>query len=318
MRLVFAGTPAAAIPSLRALIASPRHDVVGVITRPDAPAGRGRALQPSPVRVLAQEHDIPVLTPQRVDEPDFIAALTALAPECCPVVAYGALLREPALSLPPHGWVNLHFSLLPAWRGAAPVQWSLLSGDDVTGASTFRIEAGLDTGPVFGTLVETIRPDDTAGTLLDRLAQSGAQLLTATIDAIADGTAVAVPQPFADVTVAPRIEVADARVRWDDPALAVDRRIRAMTPAPGAWTTVGGTERRVKLGPVTLLSGDDADADTDADGLAPGQVRVRKQAVDVGTGSTAVRLGTVQPVGGKAMPAADWARGLREPVERLR
>ena len=318
MRLVFAGTPEAAIPSLRALIASPQHEVVGVITRPDAPAGRGRTLQPSPVRLVAEEHGIAVLTPERVDEPDFIAALTDLAPECCPVVAYGALLREPALSLPPHGWVNLHFSLLPAWRGAAPVQWSLLSGDDITGASTFRIEAGLDTGPVFGTLVETIRPDDTSGTLLDRLAHAGASLLTATIDAIADGTAVAVPQPFEDITVAPRIEVADARVRWEDPALAVDRRIRAMTPAPGAWTTVAASaaasesEQRMKLGPVTMLS------DADAAGLAPGQLRVSKQAVDVGTGSTAVRLGTVQPVGGKAMPAADWARGLREPVELLR
>ena len=312
MRLVFAGTPDAAIPSLRALIASPHHDVVGVITRPDAPAGRGRTLQPSPVRVLAQEHGIPVLTPARVDEPDFVAELTELDPQCCPVVAYGALLREPVLSLPLHGWVNLHFSLLPAWRGAAPVQWSLLSGDDVTGASTFRIEAGLDTGPVFGTLVETIRPDDTAGTLLDRLAQSGAQLLLATMDAIADGSAVAVPQPFDDVTFAPRIETDDARVRWADPALAIDRRIRAMTPAPGAWTTVGtDADSRVKLGPVTLLS------DEGATDLAPGQVRVTKHAVDVGTGSTPVRLGTVQPVGGKAMPAADWARGLRMPLERL-
>jgi len=300
VRLVFAGTPAAAIPSLRALLDSPRHEVVAVVTRPAARAGRGRHETVSPVAELAAEAGLPVLTPQRSGEPEFLAELAALEPDCCPVVAYGALLPPAALDVPKHGWVNLHFSLLPAWRGAAPVQHALLRGDDVTGASTFRIEAGLDTGPVFGVVTETVRPTDTAGDLLARLADSGAGLLVATMDGIADGSLVPAPQPSEGVSVAGKIDVADARVDWSAPAQHVDRLIRACTPAPGAWTTVRG--ERLKLGPVQPAGESE---------LAPGQLRVEKAAVFAGTGTSDVRLGEVRPAGKRPMAAADWARGAR-------
>src|SRR5690349_14585179 len=185
MKLVFAGTPEVAVPALDALIASGRHEVAAVVTRPDAPAGRGRRLVASPVAERAEEAGVEVLKPERPRDPEFLERLTRIAPDCCPVVAYGALLPRPALDIPAHGWVNLHFSLLPAWRGAAPVQHSLMAGDEITGASTFLIEEGLDSGPVFGTVTEPIGSRDTAGELLDRLAVSGARLLVATLDGIA-------------------------------------------------------------------------------------------------------------------------------------
>ncbi|HEU0100967.1 MAG TPA: methionyl-tRNA formyltransferase [Mycobacteriales bacterium] len=301
MRLVFAGTPAPALPSLSALLAS-SHDVVAVVTRPDAPAGRGRTLRPSPVRELAESAGVEVLTPRTPREEPFQQRLRELAPDCCPVVAYGALLPRPVLDIPLHGWVNLHFSLLPAWRGAAPVQHALLAGDEVTGASTFVIEEGLDTGPVLGVLTEQVRPADTAGDLLDRLAAAGARLLVATLDGLESGQLQAVPQPAEGVSLAPKIGVDDARVDWTAPALRVDRVVRACTPAPGAWTTLRG--RRVKLGPVQLTG----------EQLPPGEL-----AGDlVGTGTTAVRLGAVRPEGKGEMAAADWLRGLRPAAgERL-
>ncbi|ORB28391.1 methionyl-tRNA formyltransferase [Mycolicibacterium parafortuitum] len=302
MRLVFAGTPEPALPSLRRLIDSPRHDVVAVLTRPDAAAGRRGRPAPSPVATLATEHGIPVLKPQRPNSEEFVAELADLAPDCCAVVAYGALLRDELLAVPRHGWVNLHFSVLPAWRGAAPVQAALAAGDEVTGATTFQIERSLDSGPVFGVVTETIRPDDTAGDLLARLAETGAGLLEATMDGIEDGALTAVPQPADGVSVAPKVTVDDARIRWDLPAHVVDRRIRSVTPNPGAWTMIG--DMRVKVGPVTVP--------TDGpDGLAPGQIRADKKHVHVGTGSGPVLLGTVQPPGKKPMNAADWARGAR-------
>ncbi len=299
MRLVFAGTPAPALPSLEALLTS-RHEVVAVVTRPQARAGRGRHPAASPVETTAHEHGIEVLTPQRPGDPDFVQRLGELAPDCCPVVAYGALLPRSVLDIPRHGWVNLHFSVLPAWRGAAPVQHALLHGDEVTGATTFRIVPELDAGPVFGFVTETIRSTDTAGDLLDRLAASGSGLLVDTLDHIEAGDLVAREQPSEGVTLAPKIEVADARVRWTDPAFAVDRRIRACTPAPGAWTTLGDT--RLKLGPV-VPAGDVT--------LPPGQLELGRREVLVGTGTSAVRLGEVQPPGKKPMPAGDWARGAR-------
>lgn len=247
MRLVFAGTPDPAVPSLRALLESPRHEVVAVVTRPDAPAGRGRKLVRSPVGLLADDAGIPVLTPARPSEPDFIARLAELAPDCCPVVAYGALVPRKALDVPRHGWVNLHFSLLPAWRGAAPVQAALRHGDEITGASTFLLEEGLDTGPVFGVVTEEVRPTDTASDLLGRLATSGAGLLVATLDGIEDGTLDARPQPAGGVSLAPKVTAADARVDWTAPPVAVDRLIRSVTPEPGAWTTF--RDERLGLGP---------------------------------------------------------------------
>jgi methionyl-tRNA formyltransferase len=252
---------------------------------------------------------VPVLAPSRPGDPDFLAQLRELAVDCCPVVAYGALLPPPALEVPAHGWVNLHFSLLPAWRGAAPVQRAILAGEDVTGASTFLIEAGLDTGPVFGVVTEPIRPRDTAGELLGRLADSGAALLAATMDGIEDGTLEARPQPADGVSIAIKITPEDARVDWTAPARHIDRLVRACTPAPGAWTTFRG--ERVKLGPVRPV---------EADPLEPGQLKVERRRVLAGTATGAVELGEVQPSGRRAVPAADWARGIRpapEPGERL-
>ncbi|HZA10790.1 methionyl-tRNA formyltransferase [Mycobacterium sp.] len=301
MRLVFAGTPEPALPALRRLIASPRHDVIAVLTRPDAVSGRRGKPTPSPVARLADEHAIPVLKPARPNSDEFVAALAELAPDCCPVVAYGALLGKRLLAIPEHGWVNLHFSLLPAWRGAAPVQAAIAAGDEVTGATTFRIEPSLDSGPVYGVVTETIRPDDTAGDLLQRLSSSGAALLESTLDGIADDTLVPVPQPPDGVSVAPKVTVEDARIRWDLPAPAVERRIRAVTPNPGAWTLIG--DARIKIGPVTV--------DGDGEPLPAGQLRVDRREVRVGTGSAPVLLGQVQPPGRKPMPAADWARGAR-------
>jgi methionyl-tRNA formyltransferase len=298
MKVVFAGTPEAALPSLQA-VAQSAHDLVGVVTRPDAATGRGRRLTASPVADAATALGVPVLKPDHPRDPDFQEELRHLAPEVCAVVAYGALLPQSALEIPRHGWVNLHFSLLPAWRGAAPVQHSIWAGDDVTGATTFRIVKELDAGPTFGVMTETIRPTDTAGDLLARLAEGGAELLVATLDGIAEGSLEARPQPTEGVSLAPKISVDHARVDWTQPATAIDRQVRACTPVPGAWTTYGA--ERLKLGPLTTAEGQ----------LPPGEVVAGKKTVVVGTGTAPLRLGEVQPVGKRPMAAADWARGAR-------
>jgi methionyl-tRNA formyltransferase len=307
MRIAFAGTPSTAVPSLQALFDAPAHEVVAVITRPPARAGRGRHETRSPVAELAGTRGVPVLTPAKAGDPQFLAELAALQVDACAVVAYGALLPQVALDVPAHGWVNLHFSVLPAWRGAAPVQHAILHGDDVTGASTFLIEKGLDTGPVYGVVTESIRPTDTSGDLLERLSRSGAGLLVATMDGIADGTLVPRPQPAEGVSMAGKITVDDARIDWTSPARHVDRLIRACTPTPGAWTTFRGD--RLKLGPVRPVEGDD---------LRSGELRVGRTNLVVGTAAGAVEVGAVQPPGKRPMPAADWARGARlGPGERL-
>jgi methionyl-tRNA formyltransferase len=307
VRLVFAGTPSPALRSLRALLDSPRHEVVAVLTRPDARAGRGRRVERSPVAALADEHGIEVLSPRRPSEPQFLDRLRELAPDCVPVVAYGALVPRAALDIPTHGWVNLHFSLLPAWRGAAPVQAAIRHGDEITGASVFRLEEGLDTGPVFGVLTEPIHPRDTAGELLDRLAEAGAELLLSIVDGIEDGVLEPRPQLADGVSLAPKVSVDDARVDWSAPPRAVDRLVRSVTPDPGAWTQFRG--ERLKLGPVTPSIVDD---------LEPGELSVDKRGVLVGAADAAVRLGEVQPHGRRRMPAADWARGVRvRPGDRL-
>ncbi|MBV9163105.1 MAG: methionyl-tRNA formyltransferase [Pseudonocardiales bacterium] len=310
MRLVFAGTPDVAVPSLQALLDSDRHEVVAVVTRPDAPAGRGRRPTRSPVGTLAGNAGLEVLTPRRPSEPDFLARLSALAPDCCPIVGYGALVPRAALDVPRHGWVNLHFSLLPAWRGAAPVQAAIRHGDEITGASTFALEAGLDTGPVYGTVTEVIRAEDTAGELLSRLADAGAGLLVATLDGIADGTVRPRTQSADGVSHAPKLTARDAHVDFNAPAFAVHRQVRAVTPVPGAWTRFRG--QRVGLGPVRLVDA------RNVDGLDPGELRVTKREVFVGTATGAVRLGEVTGPGKRAMPAPDWARGARPgPGERF-
>jgi methionyl-tRNA formyltransferase len=314
MRLAFAGTPRTALPALDALLAS-RHEVAAVVTRPDAPVGRGRKVEASPVARRAAEAGLEVLTPARARDPEFLDRLREIAPDCCPVTAYGALLPQSALDIPPNGWVNLHFSILPAWRGAAPVQHAILHGDDVTGASTFGIVKELDAGPVYGVLTESVRPDDTTGTLLDRLSHSGAELLVATLDGIEDGTVHAVPQPAEGVSFAPKIHSADARVDWKLPAHVVDRQIRACTPDPGAWTEFDGA--RLKLGPVSPdvpgspgAAGPSGGASAAPPDLAPGELHVGRRAVLVGTGSRPVRLGDVQAPGKRRLTASDWARGL--------
>ncbi|WP_103354783.1 methionyl-tRNA formyltransferase [Amycolatopsis sp. CA-128772] len=308
MKLVFAGTPDPAVPALRALLDSGRHEVVAVVTRPDAQAGRGRRVVRSPVGALADEHGIEVLTPSRAGDPAFLARLTELAPDACPVVAYGALLPQAALDIPRLGWVNLHFSLLPAWRGAAPVQAAIRAGDEITGASTFRIVKELDAGPVYGVVTEAIGATDTAGALLGRLAESGAKLLLSTMDGLADGSLVAREQPAEGLSYAPKVTVEDARVSFADPASAVDRHIRSVTPEPGAWAEFRG--ERFKLGPVTVL---------DEPGPPPGEIVVERKRVLVGTATKPLRLGDVQAPGKKRMAATDWARGTRiDQGERLR
>lgn len=299
MRIVFGGTPDVAIPSLDALAGS-RHELVAVVTRPDAPSGRGKKLTASPVAQRAAELGIEVLKPQRPRDEEFVARLAELAPDCCPVVAYGALLPQRVLDIPQHGWVNLHFSLLPAWRGAAPVQHAILAGNKTTGATTFRIVLELDAGPVFATVTEPIRPDDTAGDLLHRLSVSGARLLVTTLDGIEDGTLTPTPQPESDgqLSYASKISVDDARIDWKEPADVVDRLIRACFPAPGAWTTFEG--ERFKINSARI---------SDAV-LPPGVLDVTKRSVRVGTGTQALALDEVQAQGKKPMAAADWARGV--------
>lgn len=299
MRIVFAGTPETALPTLQALLDS-RHEVAAVVTRPDAAAGRGRQLRPSPVSAFAAEHGLEVLAPATPSDPGFLDRLRTIAPECGPIVAYGALLRREALDIPRYGWVNLHFSVLPAWRGSAPVQRAIMAGDEVTGATVFSLVEELDAGPVLGVITERIRETDTSGTLLDRLADQGARLLVDVLDHIEAGDIGAVAQSEDAVSYAAKIAVDDARVRWDLPAFAVDRQIRGCTPKPGAWTTLDGSP--LKLGPIV---------GTDDSTLPPGELSVGKREVRVGTGTTDVSLDTVQPRGKKAMAAADWARGLR-------
>ncbi|MFI6807454.1 methionyl-tRNA formyltransferase [Streptomyces luteogriseus] len=301
MKLVFAGTPEVAVPALDALLASGRHEVAAVVTRPDAPAGRGRRLVASPVAERAEEAGIEVLKPAKPKDPEFLERLREIGPDCCPVVAYGALLPRVALDIPARGWVNLHFSLLPAWRGAAPVQHAIMAGDEITGASTFLIEEGLDSGPVYGTVTEEIRATDTSGDLLTRLAFAGAGLLAATMDGIEDGTLKAVPQPADGISLAPKVNVEDAHLDFGAPALRVDRMVRGCTPAPGAWTTFRG--ERLKLIQVAPVP--------DRTDLAPGQIAAGKNNVHVGTGSCGVELLWVQAQGKKPMRAADWARGVR-------
>jgi methionyl-tRNA formyltransferase len=307
VRIVFGGTPDVAIPSLDAL-ADSHHELLAVVTRPDAPSGRGKKLTASSVAQRAVDLGIEVLKPQRPRDEGFVNRLSELAPDCCPVVAYGALLPQAVLDIPRHGWINLHFSLLPAWRGAAPVQHAILAGDQITGATTFRIVLELDAGPIFATVAEPIRPDDNAGDLLRRLSLSGARLLVDTLDGIEDGTLTPTPQPETDaqVSYASKINVEDARIDWTQPAEVLDRLVRACTPAPGAWTTFRG--ERFKINSARISDSV----------LPPGRLEISKRSVRVGTATQALELDEVQAQGKKPMLAADWARGVTfEPEPRF-
>lgn len=300
MRILFAGTPQVAVPSLHALLGS-GHDVIGVLTRPDARAGRGRTLVPSPVKQVALEQGLEVFTPDSLRDPEFQKTLSDQQVDMVAVVAYGNIVPKELLDTPTYGWVNLHFSVLPEWRGAAPVQHAIWRGDSVTGASTFLIEEGLDTGPVFGTLTETIRATDTSGELLERLSLAGANLLVATADAIAQ-QAIQPEQQIGAPSHAPKLEVAQGQIDWTKPAFAIDRQVRAFTPAPGAWTLMPNGQR-LAIGPVRV--------DAAVTDLRPGEVQSTKAGVFVGTSTVAVRLSTVQPPGKKEMEAKGWINGAR-------
>jgi methionyl-tRNA formyltransferase len=299
MRIVFAGTPAVAVPSLEALAAA-GFEIVGVLTRPDAPVGRKRTLTPSPVAARAAELGLPMVKAARVTE-DVTAQLAAWAPDAAAIVAYGGIIPPAALAVPAQGWINLHFSLLPSWRGAAPLQYSLIHGDDVVGASTFRLEEGLDTGPVYGTLAMTPGPEATSGELLAELASSGAGLLVTTLEGIAAGRLEPRPQS-GEPSFAPKLTLDDGRMDWSQPAVALHRRARGVTPEPGAWTMLEG--QRFKLDPPRLRP--------DVVGIPPGRLAWAGKALVVGTGTHALEFTRVQPAGRKMMAAADWARGAAD------
>ena len=300
MRIIFAGTPKIAIPSLAALIDS-EHEVIAVLTRPDARVGRGLITMPSPVAIVASENNIPILKHAHLRDTNFHHEIETLNPDAIAVVAYGAMVPIELLKAPIFGWINLHFSLLPSWRGAAPVPYSIRFGDEITGATTFQIDEGLDTGPIYGVLTEQITQDDTTGTLLTRLSISGAQLLVQTLSGIGRGELVAMPQSGEDVSFAPKLSPIEGEIDWRQPALAVGRHIRSFSPDPGAWTTLEGV--RIRLGPVSILESKLVGT--------PGELIVSKNEVFVNTGSASIRLGTVQSSGKREMPASDWARGIR-------
>ncbi len=301
MRLVFAGTPHVAADTLAQVLANPRHEVVAVLTRPDAPQGRSSRLVPSPVAELAEEHGIEILRPQRARDPELAERLAELAPDCCPVVAYGGLIPQPLLDLPAHGWVNVHFSLLPRWRGAAPVQRAILAGDRITGVSVFQLVAELDAGDVLATAEYRLGELETAGEALVGLQQRGASLLNDTLDSLADGTATATPQPAEGVTLAPKLTPEAARLDWTRPAAELQRQVLANNPSPMAWCERDGQRFRVLLARALESSE-----------LAPGELRAEKRRLLVGTGGGDLELITVQPAGRKPVAGADWARGLRE------
>ncbi|WP_394274805.1 methionyl-tRNA formyltransferase [Luteococcus sp.] len=304
MRIVFAGTPDPAVPSLDALVAA-GHEVVGVVTRPDAPSGRGKKLRPSPVAVRAEELGLEVVKPTHPRDEDFIAWLTQKAPEACPVVAYGALVPQKVLDIPTHGWLNLHFSLLPAWRGAAPVQRSIMAGETITGASVFELVAELDAGPVYRTLTEEVGELDTSADLLERLSHSGAELLVQTLADIAAG-ATPTPQPDEGITLAPKITVDETRIDWQQPAARIGALVRGANPNPGAWTMLEGQRFKVLLAtPATSLP-----EGLQEETLSPGALHATKRQLLVGTGDGVLELVQVQAFGKKQMAGADWARGM--------
>ncbi len=295
LKVVFAGSPAAAVPSLQALVAS-RHDVLAVLTREDSPQGRRRELAATPVAQAAEALALPVIKANRLAGPA-TERLSALRPDLGVIVAYGGLVREPLLSAPRFGWINLHFSLLPRWRGAAPVQRAIMAGDEVTGASVFQLVPELDAGDVFGQLTQSIGAHETAGHLLESLAYSGAELLVRVVDAIADGTARAVAQA-GDVTVAPKLTLEDGRIDWTQHAVAVLDLVRGVTPEPGAFTIVDGQRLKVL----------DAVIARDEPALDPGVIAGGHRVL-VGTAGDPIELLEVHPAGRRPMRAADWWRG---------
>ena len=301
MRIAFAGTPPVAVATLDALVES-HHEVVGVISRPDSAAGRGKKVSPSPVAARAEQLGLPILKPEHPRDPEFLAELADWDVESVAVVAYGALLPQSALDVPPHGWVNLHFSLLPRWRGAAPVQRAILAGDLKTGATTFRIVKPLDAGPVYRSMTMLISSTATSGQLLEELGHAGGPLLVQTFDDIAAGVEPT-PQAEDGVTLAGKILVQDAHIDWTRDAHTVSRQVRAVTPAPGAWGLLG--EDVFKIEQIA-----EADEPHRAPILAPGALVADKRHLWVGTGTKPLELVRVKAAGKKSMAGADWARGV--------
>ncbi len=304
MRVLFFGTPRFAVPSLEAVVG--RHDVVAVVTQPDRPAGRGRRPTPPPVALRARELGLRVLQPERLR--DVREELERLQPDVGVVVAYGKLLPSWLISLPRHGCINLHPSRLPRHRGASPIQAALLSGDPVTGVTVVRVTEDLDAGEILAQREVPIQTDDTAGTLAERLSREGAQLLVEVLDALEAGEVNGRPQDPREATYCGRLTKDHGWIRWDQPAHAVERHVRAMDPWPVAYTTHRGTPLRVWR--VRLLEGEDGPA---------GQVlRVTRDGFVVATRSGAVEVLEVQPASGRRMPAADYVRGHHVRVgERL-
>lgn len=296
MKILFAGTPEVAVPSLRALHAA-GHTIAAVVTRADAPVGRKRVLTPSPVAAAAEELGLSVVKANRLDA-TVTEQLLSFGAELGVVVAYGGLVREPLLSTPRLGWVNLHFSLLPRWRGAAPVQRAIAAGDAVTGADVFQLVPALDAGDVFGRIERPVAADDTAGSMLDALSVDGASLLVDVVAQLEAGTAVAVPQT-GEVTLAPKLTIDDARIDWTLPLASIDSRIRGMTPEPGAFTEIDGARFKVL----------EARPAPDAAPLAPGTISSVDGRVLAGTADAPLELRRVQPAGKTPMSAADWWRG---------
>ena len=304
LSLVFAGSPEAAVPSLRALAGS-NHGVGAVITREDSPQGRRGILTETPIAGAATELGIPVMRANRLAGAATDAVI-ARAPDLGVIVAYGGLVREPLLSAPRLGWINLHFSLLPRWRGAAPVQRAILAGDDLTGASVFQLIPELDAGDVFGQLTQPIGALETAGHLLASLAGSGAELLLRVVDNLADATARAEPQT-GDVTVAPKLSLEDGRIDWSASAISVANLVRGVTPEPGAFTTLDGARVKVL----------DAAIARDAPRLPPAVLELNGRRLLAGTATDPLELVTVQPAGKKPMSAVDWWRGRPAAASRV-
>ncbi|HET9151395.1 MAG TPA: methionyl-tRNA formyltransferase [Gemmatimonadales bacterium] len=297
MRIVFFGTPEFADASLRALLTA-GHDVAGVVTQPDRPQGRSRnTLVPPPVKTTALAAGVPVLQPERPAGDLFAAALRRLDAELGVVVAYGHILRPGILAIPRRGMVNVHASLLPRLRGAAPIQWAIVNGDTETGVSIMQMEQGLDSGPVYLRVRTPVLADETGGSLTARLAALGSQALLESLSAFQRGPMEPEPQDAAAATFAPKLTREIARIAWDQDAPAIARRIRAFDPAPGAWATLDGTDMKLFGAHAVPMHG------------APGVVLSAGSTLVIGAASGAVEIAEVQPAGKRRMPVAEWVRG---------
>jgi methionyl-tRNA formyltransferase len=304
MRIVFMGTPEFAVPSLHALLDA-GHEVLAVVTQPDKPVGRRQVLTPPPLKVAALERGLPVLQPERVKDEEFLAKIRRLAPELVAYAAYGKILPKSFLDIPPHGCLNVHASLLPKYRGAAPIQWALINGETVTGISIMRADEGLDTGPVLLQREEPIHPDDTAGTLSERLARLGAEALVEAVRLIELGRAVYTPQDDAQATYAPMLKPEHTVLNWSEPAEALRNRVRGLNPKPGAVASMGG--REVKVWRAAVVEGDP--------NAEPGVlIALSREGPVVQTGRGALLLLEVQPAGGRRQSGAEFARGWRVAV----